>query len=99
MECVQSWTCLGRMLPGSEIVRKMRFEETAAQLRAQTVHERKGKPMNWDQIEVKWAAMARRVRSDLPWESPTGPDEDLPTPQPGDLPGPPPPEAEKANLG
>jgi hypothetical protein len=22
--------------------------------------------MNWDQIEVKWAAMARRVRSDLP---------------------------------
>lgn len=25
-----------------------------------------GKPMNWDQIEVKWAAMARRVRSDLP---------------------------------
>jgi hypothetical protein len=22
--------------------------------------------MNWDQIEVKWAAMTRRVRADLP---------------------------------
>lgn len=22
--------------------------------------------MNWDEIEAKWAAMARRVRSDLP---------------------------------
>jgi hypothetical protein len=22
--------------------------------------------MNWDQIEVKWAEMARRVRSDVP---------------------------------
>lgn len=22
--------------------------------------------MNWDQIEVKWGAMTRRVRSDLP---------------------------------
>lgn len=22
--------------------------------------------MNWDQIEIKWAEMARRVRADLP---------------------------------
>ena len=29
--------------------------------------------MNWDQIEVKWAAMARRVRSDLP---DAGPDQE-----------------------
>jgi hypothetical protein len=33
----------------------------------------KGIAMNWDQIEVKWAAMARRVRSDLP---DAGPDAD-----------------------
>ena len=31
--------------------------------------------MNWDQIQVKWAAMARRVRSDLPETSQVGPDE------------------------
>ena len=29
--------------------------------------------MNWDQIESRWAAMARRVRSDLPAFR-TGPD-------------------------
>ena len=44
--------------------------------------------MNWDQIEAKWAAMARRVRSDLPETTQTGPDEDVfATPQ-GELPEP-----------
>ena len=34
----------------------------------------KGKPMNWDQIEVKWAEMARRVRADAPFGKPDGPE-------------------------
>ena len=49
----------------------------------------KGKLMNWDQIEVKWAAMTRRVRSDLPrnvQQRSSGPDAvPLATPS-GDLP-------------
>lgn len=48
--------------------------------------------MNWDQIEFKWAAMARRVRSDLPDMLQAGPDKDPPTTPPGDLPEPPLPE-------
>ena len=55
--------------------------------------------MNWDQIEVKWAAMARRVRSDLAQPTPVGPDEDQRTSAPGDLLEPPLPESEDANLG
>jgi hypothetical protein len=62
----------------------------------------KGIAMNWDQIEVKWAAMARRVRSDLPDAGPDGgpdlepemePEPGFPvqdpqpnTPLPGDIP-------------
>ena len=45
--------------------------------------------MNWDQIQVKWAAMARRVRSDLPEMAQGGPNGDPPAPAPGDLPEPP----------
>jgi hypothetical protein len=48
--------------------------------------------MNWDQIEFKWAAMTRRVRSDLPEVLQTGRDQDPPAPPPGDLPEPPLPE-------
>jgi hypothetical protein len=55
--------------------------------------------MNWDQIEFKWAAMARRVRSDLPYVPQIGPDEDPPTIPPGDLPEPPFPEVEAATVG
>lgn len=54
--------------------------------------------MNWDQIEVKWAAMTRRVRSDLPKSMKTGPDEDPPRTPPGDLPEPPQPEAAEVNA-
>ncbi len=46
--------------------------------------------MNWNQIEAKWAAMARRVRSDLPELAKTGPQKPhAATPRatpPGDLP-------------
>ena len=55
--------------------------------------------MNWDHIEQKWAAMARRVRSDLPPIRAGGGDEDPPVIPPGDLPAPPPPKAEAANVG
>lgn len=44
--------------------------------------------MNWDQIEVKWAEMARRVRADAPFATVSGPDEDPPEIPPGDLPEP-----------
>ncbi len=49
--------------------------------------------MTWDQIEVKWAEMARRVRADAPFRTASGPDEDPPTIPPGDLPGDLPPPA------
>ena len=35
--------------------------------------------MNWDHIEVKWAAMARRVRADLPETAAVKPEEGAPT--------------------
>ncbi|MGV8984727.1 MAG: hypothetical protein ACOH2H_00360 [Cypionkella sp.] len=54
--------------------------------------------MNWDHIEAKWAAMARRVRSDLPDKMRTGPEKDPPITPPGDLPEPPQPEAESVNV-
>ena len=44
--------------------------------------------MDWNQIEAKWAAMARRVRSDLPDIIHGRPDEDPLTTPPGDLPDP-----------
>ncbi len=45
--------------------------------------------MYWDEIEAKWAAMARRVRSDLPATSgKPGREEDPPRTPPGDLPNP-----------
>lgn len=34
--------------------------------------------MNWDQIKIEWAAMARRVRSDLPHNARLAPGENLP---------------------
>lgn len=43
--------------------------------------------MNWDQIEVKWSEMARRVRSDVHFGKPNGTEEDPPTIPPGDVPG------------
>ena len=49
--------------------------------------------MTWDQIEVKWAEMARRVRADAPFGKASGPEEDPPTIPPGDLPGDLPPPA------
>lgn len=30
-----------------------------------TVMTRKDESMNWDQIEIKWAVMARRIRADV----------------------------------
>lgn len=57
--------------------------------------------MNWDQIEIKWAAMARRVRSDLPPSvqlETVGPNKDPPLTPPGDLPEPPLPEVRTANA-
>ena len=53
--------------------------------------------MNWDQIEAKWAAMARRVRSDLP-DILGRPGQDQPSPPPGDLPDPPLPKVEEVNA-
>ncbi len=44
--------------------------------------------MTWDQIELKWNAMARRVGSDRLSAATQGPEEDPPTQPPGDLPGP-----------
>ncbi len=50
--------------------------------------------MRWDEVEAKWTAMTRRVRSDLPMrDSQAGPEEDPPSTPPGDLPEPPLPEA------
>lgn len=54
--------------------------------------------MNWDQIELNWAAMTRRVRSDLPDTLQLGPNEDPPSTPPGDLPEPPLPEGELVNA-
>ena len=53
--------------------------------------------MNWNQIEAKWAAMARRVRSDLPDTIHGGPEDPAATP-PGDLPDPPLPEIEEVTA-
>ena len=56
--------------------------------------------MNRDQIEIKWAAMARRVRSDLPrnvQQGPIGPSEGTHLTPSGDLPEPPP-ELRTANA-
>ncbi len=44
--------------------------------------------MTWDQIELKWNAMARRVGSDRLAAATQGPEEDPPTQPPGDLPEP-----------
>ena len=44
--------------------------------------------MNWDQIEAKWAAMARRVRSDLPEMTQARPDEDVSATPQGEFPEP-----------
>jgi hypothetical protein len=58
--------------------------------------------MKWDQIEVKWSTMARRMRSDLPRTSQVGselgPDEDPPLTPPGDLPEPPLPEVKTSRV-
>lgn len=54
--------------------------------------------MTWDKIETEWAAMARRVRSDLPGRADAGPEEDPPTIPPGDLPEPPLPEVAEGNA-
>jgi hypothetical protein len=48
----------------------------------------KGKPMNWDQIEVKWAAMARRVRSDLPQNTRLAISQTTPLTKPTEVPEP-----------
>lgn len=53
--------------------------------------------MNWDQIEVKWAAMTRRVRSDLPQNARPGPNQAAPMTQSSDLPEPPPAEVNSVN--
>lgn len=57
--------------------------------------------MDWGQIEVKWAEMARRVRSDLPCPAPDGSAFDTPASPPDDLPDPsePAPETAKAIAG
>ncbi len=55
--------------------------------------------MNWDQIEVKWAAMARRVRSDLPDTMNVGQKEGPAVTRPVDLPEPPTPKAKEVNVG
>ncbi len=54
--------------------------------------------MNWNEIEFKWAAMARRVRADLPELPQEGRDEDPRDPPTGDLPRPPPRQAEKVSA-
>ncbi len=54
--------------------------------------------MSWDQIEVKWAAMARRVRSDLPQNTRLGPSQVKPLTQPSELPEPQPAEVSAANA-
>lgn len=63
------------------------------------MHELKEKRMNWNQIEVKWAAMVCRVRSDLPGTTQAGPDEDPSASQPNDLPEPPLPEPAESDAG
>jgi hypothetical protein len=42
--------------------------------------------MTWDQIELKWNAMAKRVGSDRLATPRQGPEEDPPSQPPGDLP-------------
>jgi hypothetical protein len=42
--------------------------------------------MTWDQIELKWNAMTRRVGSDRLSAATQGPEEDPPSQPPGDLP-------------
>lgn len=54
--------------------------------------------MNWDQIEVKWAAMARRVRSDLPQNARLASNQTPSHPKPHDLPEQAPAEAIAANT-
>jgi len=54
--------------------------------------------MNWDQIEVKWAAMARRVRSDLPQKARPAPNQTPPLTQPNNLPEPLPAEVSSVNA-
>ena len=44
--------------------------------------------MNWDQIEVKWAAMARRVRSDLPQNTRLAISQTTPLTKPTEVPEP-----------
>ena len=72
-------------------------EGTVASPRAFSFRHSKGTPMNWNQIEEKWAAMARRVRSDLPDTIHGGPEDPAATP-PGDLPDPPLPEIEEVTA-
>ena len=55
--------------------------------------------MNWDQIEVKWAAMARRVRADLPKTGEVELEEDAPTTPPANLPEPKLPEVDEVKAG
>ena len=55
--------------------------------------------MNWDHIEVKWAAMARRVRADLPETAEVKPEKDAPTTPPAKLPEPKLPEVEQVKGG
>lgn len=55
--------------------------------------------MNWDEIELKWAAMTRRVRTDLPVAGgPPGREQDPPLTPPGDLPEPPLPKVAQTGL-
>jgi hypothetical protein len=54
--------------------------------------------MNWDQIEVKWAAMARRVRSDLPQNTRLAPSQAKPLTQPNDQPQPQPAQVSVAHT-
>ena len=54
--------------------------------------------MNWDQIEVKWAAMARRVRSDLPQNARLGISQTPPLMKSVDLAEPPAPEVSAATA-
>ncbi len=63
------------------------------------MHYSKGKPMNWDQIEVKWAAMARRVRADLPEITEVASEEEAPSTPSADVPEPPLPEIEEVKAG
>ncbi len=55
--------------------------------------------MNWDQIEVKWAAMARRVRSDLPETTKGGLVKSPPAIPAGELPDAPVKKAAEVNAG